>query len=144
MNYTMLVHDFMKKHGQRIAPYPQVVDSNLAKFRTDLIEEELNELKLAIETGDIYLIADALADLKYVIFGAELTFGLVVNDTIFEMVHISNMSKDVNNKTSKEGDPPQLKVQKGDNYRPPKIKPIIDAAIKMGKEKEPKPVEKEG
>lgn len=136
MNYTLCVHEFMKKHGQPIASYPQVVAPDLAEFRLDLIEEELDELRLAIENGDIYLIADALADLKYVIFGAELTFGLTVNDTIFEMVHRSNMSKDAK-KLKVDMSADELKVQKGDNYKPPKIKDIIDAAIRMGK-----PVEK--
>lgn len=124
MNYTLMVYEFMKKHKQFIGDHPKLVPMELARFRLDLIKEELEELEVAIEMADIYLIADALADLKYVIFGMEITYGITVNDTVFEMVHLSNMTKDP---SSTDG----RKVQKGKNYVPPRIRPIIDAAIRL-------------
>lgn len=126
INYSVLVHNFMVKHKQLINRYPTLVEPAVAQFRVDIIQEELDELKLAIEAGDIYLIADALADLKYVVFGADITYGIPA-DTIFESVHESNMSKDVK---PMDG----LKVQKGPNYRPPKIAIHIDAAIRLGRQ----------
>lgn len=132
-----MVYEFMKKHKQFIGDFPQLVDKPIADFRLDLIEEEYLELRLAIEQGDIYLIADALADLKYVIFGMEITYGITVNDTVFEMVHLSNMTKDVLSRNPGDGG---MKVQKGKNYVPPRIRPIIDAAIRLrdAREKEKK------
>lgn len=126
INYPILVHNFMVKHKQLINRYPTLVEPAVAKFRLDLIQEELNELEEAMRAGDIYLIADALADLKYVVFGTDITYGIPA-DTIFESVHDSNMSKDVKDRDG-------LKVQKGPNYRPPKIAIHIDAAIRLGKQ----------
>jgi len=130
MNALMMVHDFMKKHRQPVSPYPMLVNKELSDFRCDLILEEFRELELAVEKGDVYQIADALADILYVTYGAALTFGIPI-DTCLDLVHQSNMSKDV--KVDREG---HIKVEKGYNYKPPKIRPFIDMCIRVGKGKE--------
>ena len=59
-----------------------------------LIDEELQELKEAIEENDIVEIADALCDIQYVLSGAILEFGLGEKfPALFNEVQRSNMSK---------------------------------------------------
>ena len=63
-------------------------------MRVNLLQEELNELREAIEENDIIEIADALSDLQYVLSGAVLEFGLGNKlGELFAEVHRSNMSK---------------------------------------------------
>lgn len=58
------------------------------------MQEELDELKEAIEAKDITGVADALSDLQYVLSGAILEFGLADKfKALFEEVQRSNMSK---------------------------------------------------
>lgn len=73
---------------------PQIPSEERCKLRVSLLQEELNELKDAIEDKDIVEIADALADLQYVLSGAILEFGLAEKfNALFEEVQRSNMSK---------------------------------------------------
>ena len=65
---------------------------SLVKLRVQLIEEELQELKDAIADRNMTEIADALADLLYVVYGAGHTFGINL-DKAFDAVHTSNMTK---------------------------------------------------
>ena len=59
-----------------------------------MLQEELDELRTAIADKDIVEVADALADLQYVLSGAILEFGLGDKfKGLFEEVHRSNMSK---------------------------------------------------
>lgn len=62
------------------------------------MQEELNELKEAIENKDLIEIADALCDLQYVLSGAVLEFGLGEKFVqLFNEVQRSNMSKACDN-----------------------------------------------
>lgn len=67
--------------------YPDV-----CQMRLDLITEETQELAQALSNNDIVEVADALADLLYVVYGAAHTFGLDIQP-IFDEVHRSNMAK---------------------------------------------------
>lgn len=72
---------------------------------------------------DIVETADALADLDYVIQGANLTFGIPAGLVMYE-VHASNMSK-----LGPDGKPildANGKVVKGPNFREPDIKAVLD------------------
>lgn len=124
-NYALAVFNFMRKHKQPVLRYPGLVPKELSDFRIRLIEEELSELRIAVEKEDIYLISDAIADILYVVFGTAVTYGLPI-DSIFEEVHRSNMSKE---KIRIEGN--EMKVGKGMNYKPPKIKLLIDQCISI-------------
>ncbi len=63
-------------------------------LRINLIEEELRELKEAIEANDLVEVADAFCDIQYVLSGAILEFGLADQfKTLFDEVQRSNMSK---------------------------------------------------
>lgn len=71
-----------------------IPDKSRCDLRVALIAEELKELELAIRENDIVGVADALADIQYVLSGAILEFGLGDKfKELFEEVQRSNMSK---------------------------------------------------
>ena len=55
-------------------------------------KEEVGKFVAASEKGDLVGIADALADIVYVVYGTALTYGLDL-DAVLREVHRSNMSK---------------------------------------------------
>ncbi|MEN8250337.1 MAG: nucleoside triphosphate pyrophosphohydrolase family protein, partial [Bacteroidota bacterium] len=78
---------------------PIIPDRMRCDLRIDLLQEELNELKKAIEDNDIVEVADALCDIQYVLSGAVLEFGMGEKFAeLFEEVHRSNMSKACNSR----------------------------------------------
>ena len=96
-NYLESVSEFHKTFGAPILETPQIPSKERCELRVSLLQEELNELKEAIEKGDVVEVADALADLQYVLSGAVLEFGLGDKfDTLFDEVQRSNMSKACN------------------------------------------------
>lgn len=69
-------------------------DKAVTDLRISLLQEELNELKQAIEDNDLVEIIDALADLQYVLSWAVLAWWAQENFAdIFAEVQRSNMSK---------------------------------------------------
>jgi predicted HAD superfamily Cof-like phosphohydrolase len=96
-NYLQSVSEFHKTFGAPILETPQIPSKERCELRVSLLQEELNELKEAIEKGDVVEVADALADLQYVLSGAVLEFGLGDKfNTLFDEVQRSNMSKACN------------------------------------------------
>ena len=94
------------------------IDCYLAKLRVALLEEEVSEFVTASEKGDLVGVADALADMVYVIYGTALTYGIDLNAVLRE-VHRSNMSK-----LGSDGKPlirDDGKVLKSERYSPPDI-----------------------
>ena len=116
------VKAFMNTYGQEVKNTPEFPDSKIVQLRIDLIQEELNELKEAINNNDIIEVADALTDILYVTYGAGHSFGVDL-DSCFNEVQNSNMSK-----LGDDGKPiynESGKVMKGPNYFKPNIKKII-------------------
>lgn len=113
----------MESFGQEVHNEPTLRDSRTQQLRYDLIDEELEELKMAFDNDDIVEIADALTDLLYVVYGAGHAFGIDLDECFLE-VHESNMSK------LGEGGRPIYredgKVLKGPDYFPPNLKEILD------------------
>ena len=73
---------------------PTIPSKKRCELRLALLEEELEELKEAIEDNDLVEVADAFCDLQYVLSGAILEFGLGEKfKELFEEVQRSNMSK---------------------------------------------------
>ncbi len=73
---------------------PVIPPADRCRLRLNLLEEELRELRTAIEDQNLIEVADALCDLQYVLSGAILEFGLASRfKRLFEEVHRSNMSK---------------------------------------------------
>lgn len=62
------------------------------EFRRKLIEEEFNELIEAFEAHDFVGVIDAIMDLKYVLDGSMVEFG-VDGEAFFDEVHRTNMAK---------------------------------------------------
>jgi len=116
------VKTFMDTYGQEVKNTPEFPDSKIVQLRIDLIQEELNELKEAINNKDIIEVADALTDILYVTYGAGHSFGVDL-DSCFNEVQNSNMSK-----LGEDGKPiynESGKVMKGPKYFKPNIKKII-------------------
>lgn len=90
------------------------------------IREELEEYRGAARRGDLVGIADALADLAYVVIGAAVAHGLTRFPEIFAEIHRSNMSKlgvDGNPLLRADG-----KVLKSPDYSPPDLERFVDGA----------------
>jgi len=88
------VAEFHKTFQHPIVKQPQIPSKDRCQLRVALIEEELRELKEAIENDDLVEIADALCDIQYVLSGAVLEFGLKDKFAdLFDEVQRSNMSK---------------------------------------------------
>ena len=77
--------------------------SKNAKLRIDLMQEELDEIKKAIQDKNYPELLDGLCDLEYVLLGTVLEFGLQdIFNIAFKEVHKSNMSKALINPTDQE------------------------------------------
>jgi predicted HAD superfamily Cof-like phosphohydrolase len=112
------VRKFMKTFGQEIKEKACFPDDKITSLRYDLIKEELEELKEAMDKKDIKEVADALTDILYVTYGAGHAFGIDL-DKCFEEVQNSNMSK-----LGSDGKPiynDKGKVMKGPNYFKPDL-----------------------
>jgi predicted HAD superfamily Cof-like phosphohydrolase len=124
------VKRFMKVMGQATPKRPQLVDDKTWELRKKLIEEEYQELLDAWEVKDIVEIADALTDLLYVIYGAQVAFG-INGDECFEEVDNSNMTK-----ITPEGEVLRNehgKVIKPPSYRPPNLLRVLaDQLFRQG------------
>jgi len=69
-----------------------MVDERTRELRSNLILEEAREFQAASDELDLVEIADAIADLLYVVYGAAVTYGLDAQ-VLFDEVHRSNMTK---------------------------------------------------
>ncbi len=113
---------FMKTFGQEVKTSSNLSGNKINLLRISLIEEELDELKKAIEDNNILEVADALTDILYVTYGAGHAFGIDL-DQCFDEVQQSNMSKlDSNGKPifNESG-----KVMKGPKYFKPDLSKYI-------------------
>jgi predicted HAD superfamily Cof-like phosphohydrolase len=85
---------FHRTFKHPVEPQPIIPAQDRCRLRVALLEEELKELKKAIDDEDLVEIADALCDLQYVLSGAVLEFGLgEIFPDLFDEVQRSNMSK---------------------------------------------------
>jgi len=116
------VKNFMETFGQEVKTKPSFSTDKINHLRYDLIKEELEELKVAMENKDLLEVADALTDILYVTYGAGHAFGIDLNKC-FEEVQSSNMSK-----LDENGNPiysESGKVMKGPNYFKPNLSKFI-------------------
>ena len=116
------VRKFMKTFGQEIKEKAGFPSEKITSLRYELIKEELEELKVAIEKKDIKEVADALTDIRYVTYGAGHAFGIDL-DKCFVEVQNSNMSK-----LGTDGNPiynEKGKVMKGPNYFKPDLSKFV-------------------
>ena len=116
------VQKFMETFGQEVKKKAQFPNKKIMALRYDLIKEELEELKLAMNNNDIKEVADALTDILYVTYGAGHAFGINL-DKCFNEVQNSNMSK-----LGLDGKPiynEKGKVMKGPNFFKPDLNKFV-------------------
>jgi predicted HAD superfamily Cof-like phosphohydrolase len=121
------VAEFHDSFGLPVRKSPGAeIDHDLARLRIDLLEEEVSEFVTASQKEDLVGIADALADIAYVIYGTALTYGIDL-DSVLREVHSSNMSK-----LGGDGKPllrDDGKVIKSERYFPPDISSVLSLQV---------------
>ena len=113
---------FMETFGQEVKSQPSFSSEKINNLRYNLIKEELDELKKAMDNKDLLEVADALTDILYVTYGAGIAFGINL-DKCFDQVQKSNMSK-----LGDDGKPiynKAGKVMKGPNYFKPDLSKFV-------------------
>ncbi len=116
------VGKFMKTFGQDVKTSSGLSSEKINLLRIKLIEEELSELKKAMNEKNLIEVADALTDILYVTYGAGHAFGIDL-DKCFNEVQKSNMSK-----LDDKGKPIYNdlgKVMKGPNYFKPNLSKFL-------------------
>ena len=116
------VKTFMKTFGQEVKEKSSFSSDKINELRFNLIKEELEELRIAIDTKNLVEVADALTDILYVTYGAGYAFGINL-DKCFDEVQQSNMSK-----LDDHGNPiynDSGKVMKGPKYFKPDLSKFI-------------------
>lgn len=122
-DHVVSFHSSMGEIPVEQGDYSGLLNQALCDLRVRLIEEELDELKDGLRKRDPVEVADALADLAYVVLGSADRFGIPFNE-VFAEVHRSNMSKVCEDGTvlrRSDG-----KIIKPDTYEPPCIEKIIE------------------
>ena len=113
---------FMETFGQEVKSQPSFSSEKINNLRYNLIKEELDELKKAMDNKDLLEVAYALTDILYVTYGAGIAFGINL-DKCFDQVQKSNMSK-----LGDDGKPiynKAGKVMKGPNYFKPDLSKFV-------------------
>lgn len=77
------VTDFHRTFNQLIANQPEFPSSAIRQLRFQLLREEINEFCEAYEITDYVEIADALADICYIIAGTCVSYGICPDDRTF-------------------------------------------------------------
>lgn len=112
------VEEFHRKFGftNRVKPTLDIPEKDL---RLSLIREEVQELEEAYADNNLVEVADALADIIYVVYGTAAQHGIDL-EHVFAEVHRSNMSKGgAKNSVGKLG--------KGDSYSAPDVLGVLKA-----------------
>ncbi|MTI03346.1 nucleoside triphosphate pyrophosphohydrolase family protein [Roseibium sp. RKSG952] len=100
------------------------IPNERAQMRLAILEEEVAELRAAVEAGNLIEVLDALCDIQYVLDGTFLEFGLHgFKQDAMDEVHASNMSK-----LGADGRPllrEDGKVLKGPDFRRPDLARVL-------------------
>ena len=86
------VWKWMKVAGQNPGLYPEHIDPQVEQLRIRLLQEELDELKAAVDHNSLTGIADALTDIQVVNLGAACAWGIDLGKC-FQAVMLNNWSK---------------------------------------------------
>ena len=121
IDYLGMVKEFHTKYNHHTQARPIWPPSEVIALRVKLIEEEADEFVDGAIEGTMADVADAIADILYVAFGAALAFGIPIEE-VFTEVHRSNMTKSMlKDEKSIKG-----KTIKGPDYSPADVESIID------------------
>jgi predicted HAD superfamily Cof-like phosphohydrolase len=110
---------FHQQFNHYIGVEPEFPPKKDAELRVKLIEEELSELKQAIQDRSIIEVADAVGDLLYVVYGTAVAFGFDAQP-VFDEIHRSNMTK-----IGGWNDPKTGKWIKPNTYKAPDIARVL-------------------
>ncbi len=121
------IGEFHAAFGVPIRETPTIPKEDECALRVSLLQEELNELVIALGHLDIVETLDALCDLQVVLDGTFLQFGMgSIKEEAIAEVHRSNMTK-----LGTDGEPiyrKDGKVIKGPDFERPKLLPILERA----------------
>lgn len=120
------VKEFHETFGLEFHNQPTAaVDERIVALRHRLMAEENDEYLEACQEGNLTLIADALGDKMYILFGTIIAHGLQHKiEAVFDEIHRSNMSKlDENGRPIYREDG---KIMKSSKYFLPDIKSILE------------------
>lgn len=92
MNMIADVREFHEKFGQPVLGRPEFPSRERMDLRWRLIQEEYFELAGGISKKDLPEVADAIADLIYVLIGTAHEFGIPLGH-VWNAVHQSNVAK---------------------------------------------------
>ena len=124
MTTLQQVEQFHRAFNIPVKDAPDLSDDDVLGLRLKLLQEELDELTLALAENDKTAALDALTDLQYVLDGTYLSLGFgKVKDAAFAEVHRSNMSK-----LGADGKPIRRKdgkILKSLQYSPPNLEPFV-------------------
>ena len=132
MEYLFIdVLNFMMKAKQPVYYDPnspttsiQRVPKEVRKLRHDLVQEEYEELIVARRYEDIEGIADAIADMIYVLIGEAITYGINL-PAVWAEVQRANMEKFSG---PKRADGKQLKPK---GWKPPRVLEALHERIEI-------------
>lgn len=116
-----LVAKFHRAFGVVIRDEP-IANPPESDLRTKLLREEVEEYYDAVRDNDVIGVAQELADIVYVAYGAALTHGIDLDAVIAE-VHRANMSK-----LDDDGKPlvrEDGKILKSKNFVPPDVAQVL-------------------
>ena len=119
-NEQRMVTEFHRTFDILISATPTTPDEATRSLRVRLIQEEFEELKVALGQQYLAAVAKELADLLYVVYGTAVSCGIDL-ERVFREVHRSNMSKVGGHKRA-DG-----KWVKPPGYSPARIQPILAA-----------------
>lgn len=120
------VKEFHETFGLEFHNQPTAaVDERIVALRHRLMAEENDEYLEACQEENLTLIADALGDKMYILFGTIIAHGLQHKiEAVFDEIHRSNMSKlDENGRPIYREDG---KIMKSSKYFLPDIKSILE------------------
>ena len=122
------VREFMVLFDQDAPSFPRLPGPTVSSLRVSLIQEELDELKLALlKDHSLVLAADALGDLMYVVLGTAVALGIDL-EPVFQEIHFSNLTKlHIDEKGWRHVRKSAIgKVIKPPTYMPPNLSAIIE------------------
>lgn len=120
------VRAFHIKFEQDYAGEPRELPASVAALRMKLVLEEVQELRDAIDRGELHEQLDALCDLLYVTLGTAIVMGMTdVLEEAFTRVHHSNMNKQLTpSRHGSKRDSP-WDVVKPEGWKPPDLKDLV-------------------
>jgi NTP pyrophosphatase (non-canonical NTP hydrolase) len=123
MDVALEVAAVHAEQGFPISKHPTLdVAPALKELTCSLVDEEAAELREAVANDDLVAIADAVAELVWVVIVATLTFGIPIGEVFAEVLRSNRSKADADGKVVRA---PSGKIVKGPGFSPPDPGPIL-------------------